>query len=153
MSNIAKKVRKVSRKIKKTSNVKSTKAEVEMEEVEVPEMGELEVLYISPDVYNETTDTYIRAQTVEELPMQGDIEVNNDAQVVDYYMCPHIDCERKTKWPKGQNTTWSKKGMFWSPKAKIVKIHLSVSHDIPYWEQKKHWKFSPIPVYKQNPLQ
>ena len=73
---------------------------------------------------------------------------NIDTQVVDYYMCPHIDCERKTKWPKGQNATWSEKGMFWSPKAEIVKIHLCISHDIPERVQKQFWGFSPIPVYK-----
>ena len=47
-SKFTKKVRKVSPKIKiKKSNGKATKTETEMGEVEVPEMGEMEILYIS----------------------------------------------------------------------------------------------------------
>ena len=151
-SKFAKKVRKVSPKIKiKKSNGKATKTETEMGEVEVPEMGEVEVLYITPDIYIPETNTYI--QPPKDVPMQEEIEEIESTQVVDYYKCPLIDCVQKTKWANGKNKKWSEKGMFCSPKAKIVKIHLCVSHDIPEKAQKQFWGFSPIPVYKQNSLQ
>ena len=147
MSKFTKKVRKVSRKIKmKKSNSKATKTEAEMGEVEVPEMGEMEVLYISPDIYIPKTDTYIRLP--KDVPMQEEIEEIESTQFVDYYKCPLINCVQKTKWSKGKNKKWSKKGMFTSPKAEIVKIHLCISHDIPKRVQKQFWGFSPIPVYK-----
>ena len=171
MSKFTKKVRKVSRKIKmKKSNSKATKTEAEMGEVEVPEMeeievpkmgevevpeigevevpemGEMEVLYISPDIYIPKTDTYIRLP--KDVPMKEEIEEIESTQFVDYYKCPIINCVQRTKWSKSKNKKWSKKGMFTSPKAEIVKIHLCISHDIPKRVQKQFWGFSPIPVYK-----
>ena len=110
-SKFTKKVRKVSPKIKiKKSNGKATKTETEMGEVEVPEMGEVEVLYITPDIYIPETNTYI--QPPKDVPMQEEIEEIESTQVVDYYKCPLIDCVQKTKWAKGKNKKWSEKA--WS---------------------------------------